>query len=100
MLEHLDDDLSVERLAGRARMSPRTFARRFRAVTGTTPHQWLVSQRVLLAQRLLEGSDAPIEIVATRAGFGTAASLRAHFQRVMRTSPAAYRRTFRNEEAS
>ncbi len=95
MLEHLDDDLTVEQLARQARMSPRTFARRFRAVTGTTPHQWLLSQRILLAQRLLETTDEPIELVARRSGFGTAAGLRQHFLRTVSASPQAYRRTFR-----
>jgi transcriptional regulator GlxA family with amidase domain len=95
MLEHLDEPLTVEDLARRSTMSPRTFARRFRAVTGTTPLQWLLSQRVLLAQRLLETSDDPVELIATRCGFGTAAGLRQHFQRSTGTSPMAYRRTFR-----
>ena len=94
MLEHLDEPLSVDELASRAAMSPRTFARRFRAVTGTTPLQWLVSQRVVLAQRLLETTDDPVELVAHRCGFSTAAGLRQHFQRVTGTSPLAYRRTF------
>ena len=78
-------------------MSPRSFARRFRATTGTTPHQWLLRQRVLLAQRLLETTDLPVEVIASRSGFGTAANLRQHFQRLVRTSPNAYRRTFRTE---
>ena len=96
MLEHVGEDLSVEQLARRARMSPRTFARRFRAVTGTTPHQWLLSQRVLLAQRLLETTDEPVERVAQRCGFASAAGLRQHFTRVVAASPQAYRRTFRS----
>jgi transcriptional regulator GlxA family with amidase domain len=100
MLEHLAEELPVDELARRANMSPRTFARRFRAVTGTTPHQWVLSQRLLLAQRLLEATDDPVELVAARAGFGTAAGLRVHFHRAFQTSPAAYRRTFRKEEAS
>ncbi|MEW6473045.1 MAG: transcriptional regulator FtrA [Actinomycetota bacterium] len=95
MLEHLDEPLSVEAMAERAAMSPRTFARRFRATTGTTPGQWLVRQRVLLAQRLLETTDDPVELIALRCGFGTAAGLRLHFRRVLDTSPLVYRRTFR-----
>jgi len=97
MLEHLSEPLSVDDLAHRSHMSPRTFARRFRSVTGTTPHQWLLSQRIMLAQRLLETTDVAVEIVAERCGFGTAANLRHHFQRVVATSPLAYRRTFRTE---
>jgi transcriptional regulator GlxA family with amidase domain len=93
-LEHLDDALSVELLAERAAMSPRTFARRFRAVTGTTPHQWLLNQRVMLAQRLLETTDDAVELVASRCGFGTAAGLRTHFLKVVGTPPLAYRRAF------
>jgi transcriptional regulator GlxA family with amidase domain len=95
MLEHLDQPLTVEELAHRAAMSPRTFARRFRATTGTTPHQWLLGQRILFAQRLLESTDESIEQVATRCGFSSAASLRAHFQRSVSASPQAYRRAFR-----
>jgi transcriptional regulator GlxA family with amidase domain len=95
MLEHLDDPLPVEMMAERAAMSPRTFARRFRATTGTTPGQWLVRQRVLFAQRLLETTDDPVELIALRCGFGTAAGLRLHFRRVLDTSPLVYRRTFR-----
>jgi len=95
MLEHLDEPLSVEAMADRAAMSPRTFARRFRSTTGTTPGQWLVRQRVLLAQRLLETTDDPVELIALRCGFGTAAGLRLHFRRVLDTSPLVYRRTFR-----
>ena len=100
MTEHLDRQLSVDELARRAAMSPRTFARRFRAATGTTPHQWLLSQRILLAQRLLETTDEPVERIAEQCGFGTAAALRVHFQRAVSTSPNAYRRTFRQEQAS
>jgi AraC family transcriptional regulator, transcriptional activator FtrA len=94
-VEHLDEPLTVESLARRAAMSPRTFARRFVAVTGTTPLQWLVRQRVLHARRLLEGTDEPVERIAQRCGFGTAAGLRTHFSRIVGTSPAAYRATFR-----
>ena len=97
---HLDQSLSVDDLARRALLSPRTFARRFRAVTGTTPMQWLQRQRVLHAQRLLETTDLPIELVAQRCGFGTATSFRAHFRRVAGTSPALYRRMFRLDEVA
>jgi transcriptional regulator GlxA family with amidase domain len=95
MLEHLDQPMSVGELAARAHMSGRTFARRFGAVTGTTPHQWLLSQRILFAQRMLETGDDPIELIASKAGFGSAANLRHHFAREVSASPLAYRRTFR-----
>lgn len=94
MVANLHEDLSVEDLARRAMMSPRTFARRFRAATGTTPHQWLLRQRVLHAQHLLEATDEPVERIASRCGFGSAAVLRQHFNRIVGTSPLAYRRTF------
>jgi transcriptional regulator GlxA family with amidase domain len=98
MLAHLHQDLSVDVLASRARTSGRTFARRFRALTGTTPHQWLLTQRILLAQRLLETTDEPVERVASRCGFGSAAGLRQHFQRAVSASPQAYRRAFRRAD--
>src|SRR5437667_1458073 len=82
VMEHLHEPLVVDDLARRSAMSPRSFARRFRATTGTTPHQWLLRQRVLLAQRLLETTDLPVEVIAARSGFGTAANLRQHFQRL------------------
>lgn len=93
-LERLHEPLDVATLASHALVSPRTFARRFRAETGTTPHRWLLHQRVLQARRLLECSDAPVEDVATRCGFGSAASLRAHFRSQTGTSPIAYRKAF------
>jgi AraC family transcriptional activator FtrA len=97
--EHLDDPVAVDDLAKRCAMSPRTFARRFRASTGTTPYQWLLHQRVQLAQRLLETTDLPIERVADRSGLGSAANLRKHFGRLVRTSPQGYRRAFRERLA-
>ncbi|MDB5065122.1 MAG: AraC family transcriptional regulator [Chloroflexi bacterium] len=97
-LERLDEPLPVEDLAARALMSTRTFARRFRAVTGETPHRWLLLQRLLLAQRLLEDGDEPVEEVARLAGFGSPVSLRQHFARWRGTSPQRYRRTFRTRE--
>jgi AraC family transcriptional regulator, transcriptional activator FtrA len=94
--EHLNEAVTVNDLAARSAMSPRTFARRFAAATGTTPHQWLQHQRVHLAQRLLETSDLPIEMVAETSGLCTASNLRKHFARTLRTSPQAYRRSFRD----
>jgi len=91
---HLDEELSVAMLAEVALMSPRHFARRFRETTGTTPHQWILTQRVGTARRLLETTDASVEQVAAQSGFGSAAALRLQFRRSLGTSPTAYRRTF------
>jgi len=92
--ERLGEPLDVAAMSRHAGVSPRTFARRFRAETGTTPLQWLLTRRVLEARRLLEESELPVEAVAWRCGFGTAASLRDHFRRVTATTPTAYRRAF------
>jgi len=94
MLENLALEHSVSDLARRATMSERTFARRFVAETGTTPQRWLSVQRVLHAQQLLERSDLPIDEVAQLSGFGGAALLRHHFQKVVGVTPTDYRRTF------
>ena len=95
VLAHLDEEHTVESLASRALLSPRTFARRFRDETGTTPYAWLSARRVELAARLLEESDEPVERVAVLAGFGGAAAMRHHFVQVRGTTPQAYRRAFR-----
>ena len=98
MREHLAEEQTVRTLARRAAMSERTFARRFAAETGTTPGKWLLAQRLQHARLLLEGSDLPIETVATRAGFGSAALLRHHFGLHIGVAPAEYRRTFRTPD--
>ncbi|MFE5403658.1 helix-turn-helix domain-containing protein [Streptomyces sp. NPDC056580] len=97
---HLDREVTVEQLAARAHMAPRTFARRFQQETGTTPYRWLLRQRVLLAQELLEGTDETMDAIASRTGFGTAAALRHQFVRALGTTPNAYRRAFRGPEAA
>jgi transcriptional regulator GlxA family with amidase domain len=94
MLEHLDEELGIDRLARKALMSTRTFARRFRAEFGTTPAAWLNRQRLIRAQHLLEESDLGLEPLAQQAGFGTAAVMRHHFLKVLGTTPHDYRRTF------
>jgi len=91
---HLDQPVTTDELAARAVMSPRTFARRFLASTGTTAFRWIVRERVRLAQRLLETTSLPIDAVARKSGFGTADNLRKHFSRALRTTPQAYRRAF------
>ncbi len=100
MEEHLDREITVDQLAARAHMSPRTFARRFQQETGTTPYRWLLRQRVLLAQELLEATDETMDAIADRAGFGTAAALRHQFLRALGTTPHAYRRAFRGPRAA
>lgn len=92
--EHLDEPLSVEVLAQRALMSPRTFARRFRDETGTTPHQWVTQHRVAMAEELLEDTALGVDEIASRCGFGNAAQLRHHFAASRGTTPQDYRRTF------
>lgn len=91
--QHLHEELAVDDLAKRAHMSSRTFARRFREATGTTPHKWVLAQRIGHAQRLLEQGLA-VEEVARRCGFGSAATLRSAFGRSRGTSPSAYARCF------
>ncbi|MFD4182047.1 helix-turn-helix domain-containing protein, partial [Rhodococcus sp. NPDC058514] len=94
MSEHLGDTHSVENLAARSSMSTRTFARKFAAETGTTPVKWLTTQRVLLAQHLLEETGFGLEEIAGRCGFGSGALLRHHFHRQVGLAPADYRRRF------
>ncbi|GAA3613050.1 helix-turn-helix domain-containing protein [Kineosporia mesophila] len=99
-LERLHEPLTVADLAARAHLSPRTFARHFRARTGVTPLQWLIQQRVRLAQELLETTDEPIEAIAVRTGFGSPAGLRQHFQRVTTISPSSYRHLYRPRQGA
>jgi transcriptional regulator GlxA family with amidase domain len=93
-LRHLAEPLTVERLARHARVSARTFGRRFVEDTGYTPMQWILRARVDLARELLERTDLGVDQVAARVGVGTGANLRLHFQRILGTSPSEYRRTF------
>ncbi|MEV0210745.1 DJ-1/PfpI family protein [Streptomyces sp. NPDC050788] len=93
-LHHLDEPLTLRTLARHARVSPRTFMRRFATETGTTPLQWLLSARISKARELLETTDQSVEQVARACGLGTAANLRLHFRRSLNTTPTAYRRAF------
>jgi transcriptional regulator GlxA family with amidase domain len=95
MLAHLETPLDLSALAEHARMSVRTFTRRFREETGVSPAKWLTGQRVQHARHLLEATDLGVEEVARRAGFGTAVSLRQHLHAAVGVAPLAYRHTFR-----
>lgn len=94
MLAHLDQPLGVEALAGRAATSPRTFARRFREQTGTTPLQWLLTARMRRAQELLETTGRSVDEIAIATGFEASVSFRARFQKIVGVSPNTYRRRF------
>jgi AraC family transcriptional activator FtrA len=98
--QHLAGSVTVTQLAARSAMSRRTLARRFMASTGTTPYQWLLRQRLQLAQRLLETGDLSVELVAERSGFVNAGNLRKHFGRALHTTPQAYRHAFRSRPVS
>lgn len=94
MRSHLAEPLTVDALAARAHLSPRTFARRFKETTGATPHRWLLDQRLQHAEHLLETTALAIDSVAARVGFGSGDTLRHHFAARRGVSPHAYRRTF------
>jgi AraC family transcriptional activator FtrA len=96
VLERLDQPLTVQDLAREARMSSRNLGRHFRSVTGTTPLQWLLTQRIRHAQELLETTDDGIDSIAAATGMGTATTLRRHFNRTVGVPPDTYRRTFRS----
>ncbi|MBB5774436.1 GlxA family transcriptional regulator [Nonomuraea jabiensis] len=93
-MERLGTPLRLDDLADHAGMSRRTFTRHFRQEVGLSPGQWLTQQRIALARHLLESTDLPVDRIADRAGFGTAASFRQHLQAAVGVSPHAYRRTF------
>jgi AraC family transcriptional regulator, transcriptional activator FtrA len=95
-LQNLREPISVRRLARRATMSERTFCRRFFSQLGTSPARWLIGQRVIAAQRLLETSDLEVETIADRVGMGTATNLRHHFRAQVGTTPTRYRQMFGN----
>ncbi|MEO3784167.1 helix-turn-helix domain-containing protein [Actinocorallia sp. B10E7] len=100
VIERLDRPLTVEDLARQARMSSRNLNRHFRSVTGTTPLQWLLTQRIRHAQELLETTDDSVDTIAAVTGMGTATTLRRHFNRTVGVPPDTYRRTFRSRTRS
>ncbi|WP_433281526.1 helix-turn-helix domain-containing protein [Pseudonocardia xinjiangensis] len=99
-LEHLSEALDVETLAARAHLSRRTFDRQFRAATGISPLQWLLHQRILRAQELLEHTGLSVDAIARQVGFSAAVSLRPAFRRAVGVSPQDYRTTFRARESA
>lgn len=97
MIQNLDQSHSLDDLADRALMSRRTFSRRFRQMTGITVGQWLLNQRLALAQRMLETTNTPIEVIAEAAGFASPAIFRRYFGHAYGTKPSSYRREFYGE---
>ncbi|MEH1028958.1 helix-turn-helix domain-containing protein [Micromonospora profundi] len=95
VMRRLDQPLTVEDLARQSNMSSRHLTRHFRSVTGTTPLQWLLTQRIRRAQELLESTNDSVDAIASAAGMGTATTLRRHFHRTVGVPPDTYRQTFR-----
>jgi len=98
-LTRLAEPVGLEEMAVHARMSVRTFTRRFRDETGLSPARWLIRQRVAHARLLLESTDLAVDVVARRSGLGSATALRQHLQASIGVAPTAYRRTFRRSTA-
>jgi transcriptional regulator GlxA family with amidase domain len=100
VLEHVAAEHSVEAMAARANMSPRHFARAFRAETGVTPARYVERVRLEASRRRLEDSAEPIAAVASECGFGTPETMRRVFLRALEVGPAEYRRRFQSPTAS
>ncbi|MEV0291707.1 helix-turn-helix domain-containing protein [Kribbella sp. NPDC050820] len=96
--QHLADPLTLDDLAARINVSPRTLARRFADQLGIAPGQWLLAQRIARTRALLEDTDLPVETIATRVGLSSATNLRRRFHAALRTTPSAYRRAFRAQK--
>ncbi|MEU8225831.1 helix-turn-helix domain-containing protein [Kribbella sp. NPDC048915] len=93
----LDEPITVEDLAKRVNVSPRTLARRFEQQLGTAPGQWLIAQRIARTRVLLEETDLSVEAIATRVGLSSATNLRRRFRAALHTTPTAYRRTYQGK---
>jgi AraC family transcriptional activator FtrA len=100
MRAHLDEQQPLADLAARVHVSPRTLTRRFLALTGRTPHQWLIRERLIAVQRLLEVSNEPIERIARRTGFPSVTNMRQLFRRHVGTAPQTYRTAHRTRSAA
>ncbi|WP_311208394.1 MULTISPECIES: helix-turn-helix domain-containing protein [unclassified Aeromicrobium] len=94
VLAHLDEEITVEVMADRARMSRRNFSRRFSEVTGVSPAKWVLGRRLDESRRLLERSSLPVEAVARHCGFGSVVTFRQSFNQAYGTTPTSYRRRF------
>ncbi len=95
-MSNLDTPITVDDMARRAHMSPRSYLRHFKVSSGTSPIRWLIAQRIQASLFMLEATNASIDEIAAATGFETAVTYRHHFARAMRTSPTAYRRAFRD----
>ena len=96
VLEHLADELTVDKLARHAGMSTRNFARTFHRETGTTPADFMRAARVDAARRLLEDSSLPLKQLAFESGFGTVGGMRRAFLRSIGVGPQDYRARFQS----
>lgn len=94
MRDHCTRTINVEELASQVAMSPRNFYRHFRSVTGHTPYNWLLRERIGVAMELLEAGRLTIDRIAESSGFSSADALRTQFQRIVGVSPSDYRRMF------
>jgi transcriptional regulator GlxA family with amidase domain len=95
--KRLHEAHDLDSLAAEARVSRRSFTRQFKALTGSTVLRWLLTERLHLAQQLLEQTDQPIDRIAELAGFRSVEVLRHHFRKTLRTTPVGWRRSFRGE---
>ena len=91
---NLDKPISIQNMADHACLSRRSFDRKFRLIINMSPKNWLTRQRLYLAREYLESSQLSIEIIAEKAGFGTAMNMRHHFSKVLGISPQRYRSQF------
>lgn len=99
-LRHLDEPITVERLAQSVQMAPRTYLRHFTAATATSPIRWLIMQRIEASLTLLETTNTPIEEIATAVGFQSAVTYRHHFAKQLKVAPSAYRKSFHESSAT
>lgn len=93
--ENLHKGLDINDLARKAKMSRRTFDRKFRSTFSMSPHNWLIDQKIELAKNLLESHNISIEKIADQAGFSNAMTMRYHFPKKLQTSPSEYQQHFR-----